>query len=636
MKLRNVSESIVALAAVLLVSSGATLAQPTRETDEGVFVTLPERVRVSLDGSATLMTREIGPIPRAAVEASVPLSVPVWTVLDGREVRGVVWPMGPAAFESPSAVVIEPNGYRLLMDLCVTYSCFNRGVEPKSINIQPLPAPLGLSVPVLRSPDGVLEDAEARGGGFELNFLPEANTYPPGQAAAIGAALFRIEQRFERLLSNDGGFCRIRLAFNNAMVPPGSAAATTVRGSVLTYTQVKNNLIIHAQVDKEPNAEIVLYEQLPPGASIAVKYSGQAPTTTPNINVSNSLLLKWNFPVDPDHQALTWISTAFDWDYNSLDGVPANAQDFEKAVTHEVIHALGFGSLVEFNPGLNQIALWDVFRLDRDQVGPTVSLTEINTFVRMLDAAAEVVGALFTGSPSGIARLSRGITAGGDERQAAHWKSIALLHKENPAATIIGIMDPDGGAPGAIPGYMSPADRAAIDQFGWNVNPSAPQPPNPDGGGQPPNGQDRVPYAPLLSWTNGSGALSRNLYIYQGAAITCGGKIYEVIGVSGTAHQVPPGALQAGATYLWFTTSINDFAYTHSPHRTFTTLPACEGDADGDRDRDFADISNVLTNFGMMYQPAPPGVFPGDANGNGAVDFADVTAVLTSFGLACP
>lgn len=83
-------------------------------------------------------------------------------------------------------------------------------------------------------------------------------------------------------------------------------------------------------------------------------------------------------------------------------------------------------------------------------------------------------------------------------------------------------------------------------------------------------------------------------------------------------------------------TAINSYDGILSEERTFTTLPACSGDADGNRDRDFADVNNVLTNFGATYQPAPPGVFPGDANGDGPVNFGDITAALESFGIACP
>lgn len=59
----------------------------------------------------------------------------------------------------------------------------------------------------------------------------------------------------------------------------------------------------------------------------------------------------------------------------------------------------------------------------------------------------------------------------------------------------------------------------------------------------------------------------------------------------------------------------------------------CPGDADGDGEVNFADITNVLANFGETY---PGSTGPGDADGNGSVEFADITEVLANFGQPCP
>lgn len=60
---------------------------------------------------------------------------------------------------------------------------------------------------------------------------------------------------------------------------------------------------------------------------------------------------------------------------------------------------------------------------------------------------------------------------------------------------------------------------------------------------------------------------------------------------------------------------------------------SCIGDADGDRDADFADITAVLASFNVVYISAGG---PGDADKDGDVDFADITCVLTNFNAVCP
>lgn len=60
-----------------------------------------------------------------------------------------------------------------------------------------------------------------------------------------------------------------------------------------------------------------------------------------------------------------------------------------------------------------------------------------------------------------------------------------------------------------------------------------------------------------------------------------------------------------------------------------TAIMPCPGDVNGDRVVNFADISEVLTFWGL----SGPG---GDANGDGIVNFADITRVLENWGLTCP
>lgn len=61
--------------------------------------------------------------------------------------------------------------------------------------------------------------------------------------------------------------------------------------------------------------------------------------------------------------------------------------------------------------------------------------------------------------------------------------------------------------------------------------------------------------------------------------------------------------------------------------------PHCLGDADGDLDRDFADISMILARFGEVYTPGSAGA--GDSNNDGVVNFGDITTTLSLFGQPC-
>jgi hypothetical protein len=302
MKLRNMSVLIVALAEVLLVSSGATLAQPTRETDEGVFVTLPDRVEMHPDGRMEVVTREVGPIPHGADKPAVPDSIPVWTSLDGRWVRGVSSPQ-PAfeTHERPGTVFFDEGGYRLTRLRLLGIACFHSAEREEKDRLDLMHLPLAPPIidgsetaPVRRSVT-IEKPRGARGADFDFIYQPEEGTYPPGQTDAIRAALSRVETRMEQLLANNAGFCRIAFSFSDLGVPPGTSAFTFVTLATDSYTLAKNNLLIHAQVDKEPNIEITMYDQLPLGGSLQVKYTGVAQTAVSLVDVATALRLKWGF-----------------------------------------------------------------------------------------------------------------------------------------------------------------------------------------------------------------------------------------------------------------------------------------------------------------------------------------------------
>lgn len=63
-----------------------------------------------------------------------------------------------------------------------------------------------------------------------------------------------------------------------------------------------------------------------------------------------------------------------------------------------------------------------------------------------------------------------------------------------------------------------------------------------------------------------------------------------------------------------------------------TIARVCPGDTNGDNAINFADLNQVLSEFGLV---GLPGDFAGDVNADGAVSFADLNIVLSQFGTGC-
>lgn len=65
-----------------------------------------------------------------------------------------------------------------------------------------------------------------------------------------------------------------------------------------------------------------------------------------------------------------------------------------------------------------------------------------------------------------------------------------------------------------------------------------------------------------------------------------------------------------------------------------TVARVCPGDTNGDNSVSFADLNQVLSEFGQSSLPGDP-LLAGDVNGDGQVNFADLNIVLSGFGGAC-
>ena len=157
------------------------------------------------------------------------------------------------------------------------------------------------------------------------------------------------------------------------------------------------------------------------------------------------------------------FNSAFGFDYDNSDGV--SGIDFESVALHEIGHALGFTSSVDYidnrsGPVMVNVFPLDLFRFNIANI-PSDSATFTST-PRELRPGQNAV----TSDGSNSWRMSTGVT-NGDGRQASHWKDDAFT------GILIGALDPNISA-GAVFSLTS-ADVRALDLIGWDVQ-SVPEP----------------------------------------------------------------------------------------------------------------------------------------------------------------
>jgi hypothetical protein len=197
-----------------------------------------------------------------------------------------------------------------------------------------------------------------------------------------------------------------------------------------------------------------IQSSLPSGTTIPVRYSTSSTTNETQVYWTFAAF-KANGGSVSGNDATMQYSTAFPFDMDPSNGVSTNTISLQDVIIHEVGHALGFGSGVDF---LNRdIELLDVFRFRRtDGTGDFNPDTTAEFGVRPRWAVRN--------NPNDDVNFDIISTeirfSDGSPWQASHWR------EQTPA---IGIMDPafDYGQT-FYPNFLRTTDITGFDAIGYN------------------------------------------------------------------------------------------------------------------------------------------------------------------------
>jgi hypothetical protein len=139
-----------------------------------------------------------------------------------------------------------------------------------------------------------------------------------------------------------------------------------------------------------------------------------------------------------------------------------------------------------------------------------------------------------------------------------------------------------------------------------------------------------------LEFYNSAGAIIGDILTNPGINATSPTNTYISMPISGIA---PTGAVRVRLVigmFQGYTAGVGGGGGVHFDDASLAISSApvfCQGNANGDGEVSFADITSVLANFGNGYTPGSAGA--GDANNDGIVNFTDITTVLANFGTSC-
>jgi len=325
------------------------------------------------------------------------------------------------------------------------------------------------------------------GGGqtssFDTVIIPSGVLATPAYADAL-AAFNRAAAAWESYISDP---ITININADLASLPSGVLGSTS---SVLLqegYTDMRDAMV--ADAADEPDDTVVSHlptlsqfsALLPSVTEGTFELDGNIVATKANFKALGYTGLDEAFGTA---DASITFSTNFNFDFDNSNGVDAGKWDFETIAVHEIGHALGFVSRVDYVDALMDdlgsvfteeedtfalgIGALDMFGFADNQVGwDPATNTEFTNFPRLLTPGVDRVTDQLTDLADADAEMlmSEGRLTG-DGRQASHWKD------NNLTLDVIGVMDPTFGSQQVI--LIHDSDLRALDLIGYEI--SVPEP----------------------------------------------------------------------------------------------------------------------------------------------------------------
>ena len=264
----------------------------------------------------------------------------------------------------------------------------------------------------------------ANRGAFDINIIPGPTL--AGNPAAL-AAFDRAAVQWEARIADP-----ITVNIDAELLDmgdPNVIGATDPFMFYAYYDPIRNAMVADAAADETDDGIVA---SLPTAAQVSFIVPMPPVTGIPGLSVSKSNLKALGFGgLGEDHEATITFNTQFTFDFDNRDGVDPGSMDFETAAAHELGHALGFMSEVDYIAELIerelQGVIWpkplDLFRFENDQAGRDPETPgEFTTYPRSMalgsdpitDTLDTVWGTLdFVGDPRRVPHVERGRRPGG-------------------------------------------------------------------------------------------------------------------------------------------------------------------------------------------------------------------------------